>query len=177
MQWRYLLILLGGILLVTLQYGLISFLPFPFSAINILMLTLVLIYFLTGKLEKVLFLAIWSSFIKDVFSPAVFGINGASLLVTLILTKWFFEYFFTNRTLLSLLFLDIFFMTSFSLTFLMLNAIVAIKYNSGAVYSVREFFLYYTSTTVTSLIILAFSFAIINQFSDRLKNDFLIRKT
>lgn len=177
MFWRTLWIIGGGFLLVALQYGFLSFLPFPFSSINLIFITLLFSYFLSGKLENVFLLALWSGFLKEFFSPTLFGLTTFSLLVSLFLTAKFFEYFFTNRTLPSLLVLNLFFLTCFNVIFLFLNSAVSIKYNLGVDYVLNEYFIYFIKETLVSTILLSFLFLLTNQFTRKLKNVFLFKSS
>jgi len=177
MFWRLLWIFLGGFLLIALQYGFVSFLVFPFSSINIIYIVLLFSYFLSGKLEDVFMLALWSGFLKEFFNPTIFGLSSSVLLLSLYFTARFFEYFFTNRTLPSLLALNLFFLTCFHILFLFINAIASVKFNVGINFAFNEYFVFFIEEIIASTLVLLFLFFITNHFTRKLKNVFLFKST
>lgn len=177
MFWRFLILIIGGSLLVIFQKGFLPFLPFPLSTLDLLLFTLLFIFFLSGNLKTIFFLTLWSGFLIELFNQSAFGIYTFSLLISLVLAQWFFKNFFTNRTLPSLLFLNLFFITTFHFLFLFLNILVRIKFNYIVDFSLRDFFIYFLWELLGDSIFLSILFVITNHFTKNLKSFFLFNST
>lgn len=103
---QYSFVVLLALILVIVQFSLISAFNHPFNSINILVVMLVLSFLIVSK-EKVYLLALSAGWFMDIFSFHPFGSTTLSLLLSALLTYFVLENFLTNRSLYSFLFLAI----------------------------------------------------------------------
>lgn len=101
---QYLFLTILALVLVILQFSLISALPYPFYNINLLASSLILAFLITSK-EKTWFLSLVMGFLLDIFSFHVFGSSVFSLFLSAVIIYFILENILTNRSLYSFLLL------------------------------------------------------------------------
>ncbi|OGH91797.1 MAG: hypothetical protein A2534_04705 [Candidatus Magasanikbacteria bacterium RIFOXYD2_FULL_39_9] len=75
----------------------VNFLPFPFSHINIIF-SLSLLILTISPSSRVLWLALITSYVSELFSSIPFGIGTAALFISLLIINWFQLNILTNRS-------------------------------------------------------------------------------
>jgi hypothetical protein len=159
------------ILAVAIQVAYLSSFGTYWGSFNIVLAGLVfLLYFLDFR--WILFFAITSGFLLDIYSSLPFGIFLISLFATVFVLEMLLSSFFTNRSLYSVLslggvavvFFNVMFLIISGLTYLLgvNNFYISAGYFIGLVYQV-----------VNVLIVLAVLFFLANSFSRKFKPNFI----
>lgn len=127
------------------------------------------------RFSDALWFALIAACLWELFAFAPFGLLSASLLLTALAAHFLFTYFFTNRTLLSLLILGLCGALFFRLIFLLLNLVLSIKQPADFSFTLRDYGLLALWEMLSNTLLLFVAYFITNRFSKRLKNVFLMR--
>ncbi|MDP3899478.1 MAG: hypothetical protein Q8Q23_00150 [bacterium] len=88
-------------LITILQVSFVPVLPFPASAINLIIVSAVLGLFLY-RFDKVLLYMLIAGFLLDINSWYFFGLEISAIFLTLFITQFFLDKFFTNKSIYSI---------------------------------------------------------------------------
>lgn len=169
MFFRFLMLILGGVLLILWQISLAALLLFPFSSVNLILIVLLLFFFIGHRIKSVIFLIFWVGFLLDLFSSAFFGIYLLSLFLTFLAINWLANYFFTNRTQLAFLALNFLAFLIFRLLFFSFNFFSNLKFSTVNYYSPKFYVVNSLQEIFFSLLVLIFLYALIGRFPKRTK--------
>jgi len=115
---------LAALVLIFMQQGFLTGLPFNLYSLNMALIALVFILVFTN-LEVAFYWAIGLGFLSDLFTFYPFGSHLLSFSLTLLATFFFLEKFFTNRSLYSFLAL----LTAASVIYQLLLVLTAALFN------------------------------------------------
>ncbi len=96
----------GGIFLIALSLVLSFFVSFPFSMVNLIFASIILIL-LWSNSGGVVWLTCALHFCLELFSVFPFGVILISSTMSILITYWLYQNFFTNRSIYSTIFLTI----------------------------------------------------------------------
>ncbi len=99
-------IILLAIILVVLQFSLISALPYPWYNINLLIVSLILVFLISSK-EQAWLLALSLGYFSDLLSFQPYGAAIISLFFSAVIVYLILENWLTNRSLYSFLLLAV----------------------------------------------------------------------
>lgn len=110
------------ICLVIAHFFLSYSLPFPYNSVNIVFASLIL-FMVLSESGTIVWMAFFTHLCIELYSVSPFGIILSTSTLSILFTYWLFQFFFTNRSWYStifLTFLALFFYRSFSLLLLLI---------------------------------------------------------
>ena len=102
----FIVIIFVAVILSVLQFSLISALPYPWYNINLLIVSLILVFLISSK-EQAWTLALFMGYFSDLLSFQPYGSAIVSLFVSAVIIYLILENWLTNRSLYSFLLLTV----------------------------------------------------------------------
>jgi len=164
----------GLVILVAISLGWAYIFPYPFSKLNLILGSLILLL-LWGGSGKIVWLSFFTHFIVELFSASPFGVILFSSTIAMLLSFWLFQNFFTNRSWYSAVILTgvtIFFFRFFYIISLLIFKILGLTTFIPWNLILLTFFW----EELLTIISVSVFYAILANFSKKLKNDKLKKK-
>jgi hypothetical protein len=131
--FSFLIFLSLAAFLALVQFSLISFLPWPWSNLDIILIAIIFSCLMVSR-DRVWFLALAAGFFIDVFSFHPFGLSLLSLFLSAVIMYFVLENVLTNRSLYSFLLLSIIGITAEAFIFNILLVIFDWSGSSGRLF-------------------------------------------
>jgi len=162
---------------VLLQLSFIPFLIYPFNNLN---LVLCIIIFITAivSYKMGLWIAFSSGLMLGLYSFFPFGLINIFLIITAILINFFFNNFFTHRSLNSLIILGLIGTAFYNISLLIANSIIFFIGQQRDIFNFLniQFFYNLIWQIILNLVVLSLMFLILNFIVKQLKSVFLFPK-
>lgn len=136
---RWFFSLIFGLVVVILQMGLVAAFHQPFSSINLILISLIFLFFLNRKYDRLFYLIIWIGFLMELFNSSIFGLYLFTLFLTFLIITIISRFFLTNKTTVVLLVTSGIIFISYNLIFVFLNFLVSLKYDLGLTYNFLDY--------------------------------------
>lgn len=121
--WNWLATIFLIFLIFILHIGIANILPYPFNHINVVFLVLAWQIFFDNRPRAIWYL-LPLAFLLELFTVAPFGINTASLFISLIFTKWLLDNIFTNRSVYIVFLASVISLTIYRVSFIFFNYLI-----------------------------------------------------
>ncbi|HPV70586.1 MAG TPA: hypothetical protein PKY08_01635 [Candidatus Magasanikbacteria bacterium] len=139
MAVRWALSFIFGLTLIIIQMGLVASFYQPFSSINLILVSLIFLFFLNKKYDRLFYLIIWVGFLMELFNSSIFGLYLFTIFLTFLIITFISRFFLTNKTTIVLLVTSCLVFVFYNLIFVLLNFLISIKYDLGLTYSFLDY--------------------------------------
>ena len=170
---RWFFSLIFGLVIVIAQMGLVATFHQPLSSINLILISLIFLFFLNRRYERLFYLIIWIGFLMELFNSTIFGLYLFTIFLTFLIITMISRVFLTNKTTIVLLVTSGLVFILYNLIFVFLNFLVSIKYDLGLTYSFLDYLRYGLIGAVVNLpLILVINF-LLKKFSGLFREFFI----
>lgn len=129
----WLILLLFGPIIATVQNGLIANFNYPLNQFNLILCALLFLLFTTDNIATTLALTFWTVWLVELSAATPFGFYIFSYLLTIFFAAWLCRNVFTNRSLWALLALGAISAIFLRLSWWLINLLFSIKFALPAI--------------------------------------------
>lgn len=171
MWYKVLLSAIAIMIVVTIQITLLGSFGRYWGSFNLVLAILAFLIFITS-FDRVMFFAIISGFLLDIYSSLPFGIFLISIFLAVLVSELALKSFFTNRSFYSVLSMGLVIVVSFNISFLVFGGI-AYLLGLSDFYIDRGYWLELLYQIINTLILMSIMFFIVNSLSKKFKPNFI----